>query len=313
MTRTIRFLLSVGMTGQRLMKKMRFLLSVGMTTILAFSFVSCTEEIKIDLDTTYTRLVIYSELTTDTMAHSVSLTKSMDYYVPRLPQGISGAEVTLFKKVGKEWEKLFQLQESKKGIYLTPNDFFGEEDTEYRLTVEKVDLLGDGHLTSYEAISYMPKFNKIDSIQTSIRELKGVATKLITIDLFAKDPPTVDYYMLKWRKNDTLITDSLRKWELTDDAPFNGQLIKGFPLIFIPEDSERIQFYEGDRVTLEVSTITKEFFDYVLNLQNVSGIQTPMSSSIPGNVYGNFNNKDVFGFFTTYGTSKGSCIFSKKE
>ena len=127
--------------------------------LLSFAICSCTEEIKIELNTTYPRLVIYGELTTDAKEHEISLTKSMNYFEPKQPEGISGATVTL------HWDdQSLRLTESneKKGVYLTPPDFSGIEETDYRLTVENVDLNGDGHSENYEATSYLHKINHID-------------------------------------------------------------------------------------------------------------------------------------------------------
>ena len=71
--------------------KIWLLLLMGVVLGLA----SCTEIIDVELDSTYTRLVVYGEITTDSVHHQVSLTKSSDYFSNKPPPPVSDAVVEL--------------------------------------------------------------------------------------------------------------------------------------------------------------------------------------------------------------------------
>jgi len=282
--------------------------------IILFLAISCTEEIKINLDSTYTRLIVYGEITTDTTTHYISLTKSMDYFEPRQPYGISDAIVTLH---WNDQSLLLVESNENKGIYQTPPDFYGIQKTLYKLTIENVDIDGDGEYEFYEAECYLKMFNPIDSITYDTKpiiSIPGDTAKWINIKLWALDPPTEDFYLLRWSLNDSLMSDSLRKWGFTDDIPFNGDSIHGFPILSLRQstDSTAWWIYDNDLVSLEVSSISKEYFYFLLHCYEASGIQTPMTSSIPGNVKGNISN-GALGFFAAYGTSRASVVFREPE
>ena len=57
------------------------------TAIAAFLW-NCSERIELELDSTYTRLVIEGSVTTDTMAHWVRLSTSSDYFYNQLAPAV---------------------------------------------------------------------------------------------------------------------------------------------------------------------------------------------------------------------------------
>jgi len=115
-----------------------------------FILTSCTERIDLELDSTYTRCVIYGEITTDTTSHKVMITRSGDYFGQNAPVGISGAMVSI-----SDGENVFDLTESdfQSGVYLTDSTVYGVPGRTYILSISNVDLLGDGQMKSYEAMS----------------------------------------------------------------------------------------------------------------------------------------------------------------
>lgn len=271
---------------------------------------SCTEEMYLPLDTTYARLVVYGELTTDTTTHTVSITQSLDYYDPQTPVGISGAKVML------HWDNNSQLlteNTTAQGIYETPPDFYGEQGKLYRLTIEDIDFDKNGESELYEAESYLAPFTKMDHIDYEIDEMFGI--KVLSVKLYGQEPPELNFYRFRWSMNDTMLTKTLGDWALIDDIYFNGRYIQGFPIINFAqiEDSDNdnlVIFDSGDKFTLELATISREYYDFILECLSVTGMQTPMTSSTPGNVKSNFNN-NVIGFFTTYGISRASFVYDE--
>ena len=109
--------------------------------ILSISSWSCTEKIDIELDNTYTRLVVWGELTTDTTVHTVRLTRTAGYFFNQPALGVSDAQVTI-----DDGETTIILTENVqiKGTYETPPDYFGVPGKIYTLDISGVDIDGDG-------------------------------------------------------------------------------------------------------------------------------------------------------------------------
>jgi len=85
-------------------------------TILTFSMlvISCTERIDVELDESYTRLVVDGAITTDTMAHVVVLSKTSSYYYNMPAPLVTGASVSI-----TDGNQTFKLKEDSPGIYRT--------------------------------------------------------------------------------------------------------------------------------------------------------------------------------------------------
>jgi hypothetical protein len=104
------------------------------------------------------------------------------------------------------------------------------------------------------------------------------------------------------------MTDSLHRWGITDDMGINGTYINNLPVFNFGDDNIRYMPQYGDTITLELSTITKEFFWFLYEANQARGFQTPVTGTIPGNPHGNISN-GAMGFFATYGTFRKSCIY----
>jgi hypothetical protein len=293
---------------------MKIIKNLFKIAIIATLIWACTEEIDINLYSTYTRLVVFGEITTDTTQHSILLTKTMDYFEPKHPEGISNANLTITWKEGDQNLSLTLTEcDTIKGKYLTPTNFFGIVNTWYTLTIENVDINGDGKFETYTAKSFIQPIIPIDSITCERFKMPPPLDtfRVYSINLFAQDPPTEDFYLYKWRRNDTLMTDSLHRWGLTNDIGINGTYIYNVPVFNFDEDDKIWMPVDGDTITLELSTLTKEYYQFLYETKQARGIQTPMTGTIPGNPHGNISN-GALGYFATYGTTRATCIYRKK-
>jgi hypothetical protein len=54
---------------------------------------SCTEPIDIILDSSFSRLTVFGEISTDTTSHKIKLTRSADYFYNKPAEGVSDAVV----------------------------------------------------------------------------------------------------------------------------------------------------------------------------------------------------------------------------
>jgi hypothetical protein len=109
--------------------------------VTLFLLTGCEEEIELSLKGDQPRLVVDGVITTDTMAHSIKLSLSGNYFDNQPMPRVSGALVTL-----SDGDESFVLQESDDapGEYLTSDSFFGQQNTLYSLEISNVDVNGDG-------------------------------------------------------------------------------------------------------------------------------------------------------------------------
>lgn len=280
------------------MKKINIALACFGIALLAIT-TSCTERISMDLDSSYTRLVVYGEITTDTMAHKVYLSKSADYFSNKPVEKISGAQVSISDGVTTT---VLMENATEPGTYETPSTFYGVPGRTYRLLVEHVDLIGDGKFVSDSASSYLPAPVPIDSIQVAKEELYSDGW---AIKLFAKDPKEQEnFYAFKAYINGKLDTDTLSNHTSTDDRFFNGKVTNGV-IVFFFEELDKIK--NNDTVTLEMMSVNKNYMDFIVSVQTAVQGSNPLFSGPPANIYTNFKN-GALGFFAAYAPTRKSTI-----
>ena len=106
---------------------------VSWVIALFISISACTERINIETDNAPSRLVIYGYITTDTMQHSIWITRSAGYFTTDSPEGVSHATVTISDNDGN----IIPLAEDNTtaGLYQTAADVYGECGKTYTLDV----------------------------------------------------------------------------------------------------------------------------------------------------------------------------------
>ena len=281
-----------------LIKKLRMLL---MIFSLILVLVNCSERIDIELDTTYTRLVVEGNITSDTIAHWVRLTKSSDYYGDKPPPAVSNAIVTIDD--GFETITLIESDDLA-GYYQTYDDYFGIPGRTYELQIELKEAINENKL--YTATCEMKPVSPIDSIRLEYREKYEVWE----VQIFALEPPTVDFYTFHIIKNGKMITDTITEIGISDDRFFNGHYTNGAPVYYLREEKSDEAVNPGDTITLMMSGITKEYYNFVIELMDETfEFRNPMFSGPPANISTNISN-DAVGFFSVYSTTYSTTIFS---
>jgi len=264
----------------------------------------CTERINIDLPSTYTRLVVEGYFTTDTMAHTVKLSRSADYFYNKPLEPVSGALVTI---ADGNITYLLKEDPDSAGLYKTEPDVFAVQGHTYTLHISNVDINGDGTAEEYSATGPVHYLGYPDSIQIVEREM--FYTKVWEIRLFATDPAeTRDYYMFRVYKNGTLLQDTLNEVFLLDDEYFNGVYSMGVPVQYLVARKQDEVPKPGDRITLEIANITKEYFFFINQVIDMSRGSGPFSGQ-PANVSTNLTN-GAMGFFATYPVRRVSRIYN---
>ena len=100
--------------------------------VLSLLIYSCVERINIELDDSYTRLVVDGGITTDTMAHTVSLSKTTSYYFNQPAPAVTGAFVQI-----SDGSATYTLNEEAPGLYHTDPSVFGVAGKTYALCIKK--------------------------------------------------------------------------------------------------------------------------------------------------------------------------------
>ncbi|MEI6821137.1 MAG: DUF4249 domain-containing protein [Bacteroidota bacterium] len=278
----------------------RLIVPIILISILMYG---CTENMDIKLDSTYTRLIVDASISTDTTIHKVMLSKTASYFDSSNPLPVTGAVITIDDGINT-----FPLTENNltPGLYETTPNVYGVVGKTYNLTIKNVDINNDGVTETYNASSTINYVTKIDSIQAPYKG-NNPDRMSYQILLFAQDPPTQDYYMFEIYKNGVLQTDTLREVRFSDDALFNGNYVYGLPVGSLRDRKGAEQGHPGDVVTVEMRSITKDYYNFLTGALLATSPQIPLFSGPPANVKGNINN-GAFGFFAAYSSSRASCV-----
>lgn len=275
---------------------------IPISFIILFAIIGCTERIDVDLGENYTRLVVDGNIADDTGSYVVNLTKTADYFSNEPTPRVVNAQVLL--NDGTDTWALNETNPGVSGIYETDSTFSGVIGNTYTL-----DIILDQEIdnrTRYQASCEIMKVARIDSIAVEFRDDWG-EKGFWEIKLWAQEPgDQINYYMFHYYRNGILMTDSIWKVNTADDAYFNGNYINGISVFYINNKNYWESFLPGDVVTLQMSGITKEYFDFIYQVQ-LSGYNIPFFTGPPANVQGNISDGGI-GFFAAYSNSWGTCV-----
>ena len=276
--------------------------NVWLLTLIMTGFASCTEIIDIDLGATYRRLVVSGSITTDSIIHQVELSTTSDYFSNIPAPRITNAVVEL------EFENRLLLlpeHDTMPGVYVTPYAFRGIPNTTYQLHISQVDLNEDDNPETYNAEATLPPCAILDSIRLTYFLSPFVSGYQVL--MYAMDPPTREWYSFKIWKNSDLLTDTLSKYSVQSDDFYNGSYIYGLPVGFLWDDDPREALFPGDTVTLELNSIEKAYYDFVVDAQLEIMGNNPLFSGPSANVRSNIDNGGR-GIFAVYSAQRISLI-----
>jgi hypothetical protein len=274
----------------------RFILVLAMLSIF---FNSCTEEMDIPLDESYTRLVVEGSITTDTMAHIVRLTTTTSYYYPEAPPPVEGATVTIFDGIDT-----IHLNELSSGLYSTDSDYFGIPGRTYSLFIHLKEPVGG--YSEYSASSYLHDIPELDSIGLLLHHDWG-EQGVWEVKCYVQEPPTVDFYRFLIYKNNKPFTDNIKYWFVTDDKFFNGSYANGAAVSYLRQANPYESLNIGDTIAVEADNISREYYNYILQVQAEVQGPNPMFGGPPANPRGNVSNGAI-GFFSAYDLTRRSTI-----
>ena len=284
------------------MKYMKYPGPVQLSFMFSILVVSCTERIDIKLDESYVRLVVDGAITTDTLAHTIILSKSTGFFYNQPAPVVTGARVQIIN--GKF---TYDLSEERPGEYRTEPSVYGVAGETYTLNI-KLESPIDG-FTDYKAISTLYPVSPLDSVELVFHS-DWSTDGIWEVKCFVQDPPTTDFYRFRVLKNGKMVTDSLDEWFVTDDRFFNGNYAYGAPVAYLEQGSEEEGLSPGDILTVEMNSIGNDYTNFLLEAQAELRGSIPLFSGPPANVKGNINNGAV-GFFAAYSSSRAYTVVDK--
>lgn len=246
---------------------------------------ACEEPIELDLEQGEAVVVIDGWVTDAPGPYDIKITQSVTFTSELAPPPVSGAVVTLSDDAGFS-EQLF---EAEPGIYRTTNAQ-GEIGRTYNL---RVDVAGQ----TYEAESYLPRINDIDTLIVIEEDSSYILGEGKYILMVAQEAPGVgDFYQFRFFKNDSLY-DGLFDYFFSDDRFVDGQLA----MFQYPYKVE-----SEDTIIVEVRSITVEAYDFLFTMLQQAGGGGPFGAP-PANLVGNISNEGL-GFFGTAGVVRDTIV-----
>jgi hypothetical protein len=258
---------------------------------------ACTEKIEVELDDTYTRLVVEGAITTDTTAHTVRLSTTSSYFYNQPSPPVSGARVSI-----SDGNVSWDLQEVSSGVYVTEPSVYGVPGNTYTLKVELKNPVGG--YSEYTASSKIYPVASLDSINLVFHD-DWSESGIWEIQCYVMEPPTVDFYRFMVSKNETILTDTLNEWVLSDDKFYNGNYTNGLPVGYLDQGDPQEMVAEGGVVGVEINNIGSDYFNFIVTAQIELFGSNPLFSGPPANIPGNISNGG-FGYFAAYSVTRST-------
>ncbi len=282
--------------------------------IAALVLVACTTDIDIKLDGVTPGLVVDGCVTTDTVAHTVFLKKTSDYFSNKAASAVSGATVTL-----NDGYTTITLTEdpTKKGAYKTPDNYYGVVNRTYTLTITNVDIDGDGVKETYTATSQIPRRPPLEKI--SVEKTQVFNKDMWAVKIWMQEPANEkNYYMGKLYKNDVCVTDSIQEFGVTNDEFFSGTYLNGTTYMYFSSKKKDEVVSNGDRVMLELSGITDDYKRFIDEASTEFWGRNPLFGGQPSNIRTNIRlvspsgaSTSPHGYFAAYSTIRASTIYKE--
>lgn len=255
--------------------------------VFIFAAASCTERIDLEVGSTYTRLAVEGYITPKEGNQWIRLTKTGEYFSNTQPVAVSGANIIV-----DDGAQLITFTEDslKPGLYKAPDDYKGIPGNIFTLDIKLAEEINGE--SSFSATERMPHpSDKIDSVGLEYNP----QWEMWMVKLYAQEPPSEDFYMFNGYVNGEIITDSVSRKSVSDDRLFNGNYTSG-AIVMVVRGEELVP---GDIFTLELSNITQEYYNFIVELQTEIQPNNPLFSGPPANVSSNLSN-DAVGYFACY-------------
>lgn len=260
--------------------------------MLIYLFTACQEVVEVDLKETSAKLVIDGLVTDQPGPYYVKLSTTGNFYSTEPAPTIADAVVTIADDAGNS-ETL--TQEFEPGSYQT-NLLQGVVGRTYYLTVQH-----NGQ--TYQSEAYLPPVTDIDSLKPKFVKESVTKDEGYYLYFYAKEPRgEANYYRFLIYENDSLYNSK------EDILIANDEFVKGY----INGLELDYPFDLGDKVRLEMYSLTKPAYDYYNGLINVYGNDGGLFSPPPANPPTTISN-GALGIFRASSFKSAEVIITGEE
>lgn len=259
--------------------------NIILPTLLALALFSCEKTVELDLEQVEQATIIEGLITDQPGRQYVRISRSMGFYDQGQNPAVSGAVVTVDDSEGHS----YAFVEQAPGYYVPKAPFTGKVGATYTLTAQ----VGESVYTATEPMNYVPPFDsltvRIDAEEQADPEDEG---RFYEVLVYIKEPQaTVDYYLAKFYRNDT-IQNWDGEWAFAYDDLLLSEDISNLPIPFY--------YAEGDMARVEMYAITRECYKYYLDLNENINNDGGMFSGQPANLRTNIEGGAI-GYFQVSG------------
>ncbi|MEM1214476.1 MAG: DUF4249 domain-containing protein [Bacteroidota bacterium] len=263
---------------------------------------SCEDPIEVPSDFEEPQLVVDAWLENTNTPQTIILSETVDYFAGGQPNTITTATIQVCKNDGATCYDFVHTSDGRYVWQPAADETLGSVGDNFALSIELDDVI-------YTGQALLRRTTRLDSIgfvfeEETILFEEGFAAEAYAFDL----PGRGDTYWMKTYKNDTLLN---RASELTIafDATFDaGADVDG--TYFIPplrrganpfdDDGAFIPYQLGDRVRVEVHSISQEAFQFLSiateQILNEGLFAVPLANS-PSNIVNTTTGERILGIF----------------
>ena len=268
--------------------------------LLAFILCACTEKVDLRSRSDYHDYLAVEATLTDRAEdpQQIVLTRTISYFHTEAQPMVQGASV----KVND-----VTFNEEEPGIYTAPEGYACEPGVEYKLRIRLPD--GD----AYEAEAKMPEAGfRMDAIDYLFAGgMTMDSDSLWTVGVWGLEKDIDSYYLLTHAVNGNYQPFSMAL--VSDDKFFNHNDVKGFPITALMQSEYLRKQYgdcfkyleRGDEITLEIWTLDKGYYDFLLSL-TMNSVSIPLFTPQPANVPTNIRGEHVLGYFAVCPVARAS-------
>ena len=268
--------------------------------LLAFILCACTEKVDLRSRSDYHDYLAVEATLTDRAEdpQQIVLTRTISYFHTEAQPMVQGASVKVDDVT---------FNEKEPGIYTAPEGYACEPGVEYKLRIRLPD--GD----AYEAEAKMPEAGfRMDAIDYLFAGgMTMDSDSLWTVGVWGLEKDIDSYYLLTHAVNGNYQPFSMAL--VSDDKFFNHNDVKGFPITALMQSEYLRKQYgdcfkyleRGDEITLEIWTLDKGYYDFLLSL-TMNSVSIPLFTPQPANVPTNIRGEHVLGYFAVCPVARAS-------
>jgi len=285
-------------------KKLKFL---ALYIAVLGLFLSCTEEIKLDLNNgDNNKLVVEGAITDEMKIHTIKLTRTSDYFYNQKAIPETGAAVTI-----TDGDITINLVENSDGVYQTDQPVAGETGKTYTLNVTTVDN------ETYTANAHLNPVPELDSLAYEYVLLEDFEEEnednrfkyFYLIKIYVQEPPEEgNFYQFELYLDNKHESDTLREKSFVSDKYFNGSYISGITIYEIPENKV---INKTSQVKIQILSISKEDYEFKNAFMAETDLREDIFAGPPANIPSNITN-GALGQFSAYGVTEKTIVVKKE-